>query len=165
MFRPLTWILVLLIGGSPLPAQAASPGLDRYGGCTAWADVFDPKFPQAVRHMADNEKLSPEQKKWVLFAFVEQTDYMRGISRGHPHLGWACAATNGCRNDPAASSQGHDRRVLVGRTLLPVAVSTGKSARPTTLVSRTVLRGSSSVPPAIPGTWSARPPTSGLCTR
>ena len=30
----------------------------------------------------------------MLFAFVEQTDYLRGVSKSHPHLGWACAATN-----------------------------------------------------------------------
>jgi hypothetical protein len=63
-------------------------------GTAMWADVFDPKFAQAVRTMAAAEKLSPEQRKWVLFAFVEQTDYMRGVSKSHPHLGWACAATN-----------------------------------------------------------------------
>ncbi len=63
-------------------------------GTAMFADVFDPKFAQAVEKMAKEEKVPPEQAKWVLFAFVEQTDYMRGISQGHPHLGWACAATN-----------------------------------------------------------------------
>jgi hypothetical protein len=63
-------------------------------GQAMFADVFDPKFAQAVEKMAESESMSDQQKKWVLFAFIEQTDYMRGVLKSHPHLGWACAATN-----------------------------------------------------------------------
>src|SRR4051812_32193338 len=63
-------------------------------GQAMFADVFDPKFARAVQQMADTEVMSEQQKKWVIFAFIEQTDYMRGVIKSHPHLGWACAATN-----------------------------------------------------------------------
>ena len=59
-----------------------------------FGDVFDPKFARAVRELAQAEQMSKEQLRWVLFAFIEQEDYMRGIHDDHPHLGWACAAAD-----------------------------------------------------------------------
>jgi len=66
---------------------------DRKIGQAFFADVFDPKFAKAIEEYARRE-MPAEMKKWILFAFIEQTDWMRGVSPGHPHLGWGAAAAN-----------------------------------------------------------------------
>ncbi len=67
-------------------------------GRAFFGDVFDPKFAAFVETEAQDDarrlKDEPERLRWTLFAFVEQTDWMRGVESRHPHLGWAAAAAN-----------------------------------------------------------------------
>jgi len=67
-------------------------------GNAFFADVFDPRFAEFVEQEAEKDarrlKERAEESRWILFGFVEQTDWMRGVEGRHPHLGWAAAASN-----------------------------------------------------------------------
>ena len=55
-------------------------------------DVFDPRFQKFVEQEARKSDL--KKSPWVVFIFMDQTDEMRGVEMGHPHLGFVVAAAN-----------------------------------------------------------------------
>lgn len=56
-------------------------------------DVFDPRFASYVQSEAATSE-SWGDSPWVIAVFMDQTDQMRGVESGHPHLGFMVAATN-----------------------------------------------------------------------
>ncbi len=65
-------------------------------------DVFDPAMVSSIQNQASTIQ-GFEDSPWVIAAFVDQTDDMRGVNDYQPHLGFVTAATNfEMKSDPHA---------------------------------------------------------------